>query len=175
MKTIIIDTETTGLDCNNDELLQVSIIADDEEVLYDSYFKPERVTSWDEAQAVNHISPEFVERFPNISDEIEEINKILLGADCVIGYNTFFDVDFLRAAGATFRDDIEYIDVMTLFAPVFGERDPKYDGDFKWQSLETCAEYYGYNWKKRPQQAHNSLADCFATLFCYNMITKTLF
>ncbi len=174
MRTIIIDTETTGLDCNNNELLQVSIIAEDEEVLYDSYFKPERATSWNEAQAVNHISPAFVERYPHISAEIEKINKILLGADCVIGYNTFFDVRFLKAAGATFRDDVDIVDVMTLFAPIYGEYD-EYHGDYRWQSLATCAAYYEYNWNSRNVGAHNSLADCFATLHCYNAITNTLF
>lgn len=174
MRTIIIDTETTGLDCNNDELLQVSIIGDDEEVLYDSYFKPERATEWKDAEKENHITPAFVEKYPHISDEIEKINKILLGADCVVGYNTFFDVGFLRAAGATFRDDTEFTDVMTLFAPVFGDFN-EYFGDYTCQSLATCAEYYGYEWNNRGLKAHNSLADCFATLFCYNKITDTLF
>lgn len=39
-------------------------------------------------------------------------------------------------------------------------------GDYKYQKLSTCAEYYGYDWGN--DTAHDSLADCKATLFCYN-------
>lgn len=41
-KKIVIDTETTGLNAKTDELLQVSIIDTDGNVLFDSYFKPTR-------------------------------------------------------------------------------------------------------------------------------------
>ena len=39
-QAIVIDTETTGLDPFHDELLQVSIIDEEGNVLFDSYFKP---------------------------------------------------------------------------------------------------------------------------------------
>lgn len=42
MSRIVIDTETTGLDPEKDELLQVSIIDDEGNVLFNSLFRPER-------------------------------------------------------------------------------------------------------------------------------------
>lgn len=36
--------------------------------------------------------------------------------------------------------------------------------------LTTCANYYGYDWGE--DNAHNSLSDCRATLFCYQQIQK---
>lgn len=65
-KEIVIDTETTGLDMFEDELLQVSIIDTDGNVVFDSYFKPIRHSEWYEAQAVNDISPAMVADAPSI-------------------------------------------------------------------------------------------------------------
>ena len=49
-KYIIIDTETTGFHpYDGDELLQVSIIDTDGNVLFDEYFKPQHRTEWKEA------------------------------------------------------------------------------------------------------------------------------
>ena len=62
--TIVIDTETTGLDPEKDELLQVSIIDIDGNELFNSYFKPHAI-SWHEAEKVNHISPEMVQNRPH--------------------------------------------------------------------------------------------------------------
>lgn len=60
-KRIVIDTETTGLDPNEDEILQLSVInVNDGSTIYNQYFKPEKATSWEQAQAVNGISPEMV-------------------------------------------------------------------------------------------------------------------
>ena len=58
---------------------------------------------------------------------------------------------------------------MMDFAPIYGEWS-EYHGDYKWQSLSTCAAYYGYDWGE--DKAHDSLADCKATLFCYNRIRE---
>ena len=45
-KIICIDIEATGLDRNNDEILQVSIINGRGKTLYNSYIKPEYTTEW---------------------------------------------------------------------------------------------------------------------------------
>lgn len=56
---IVIDTETTGLDADTDELLQVSIIDGQGNTLFNSYIKPLFTENWDGAMAVNHITPEW--------------------------------------------------------------------------------------------------------------------
>lgn len=170
-KKIVIDTETTGLNAKTDELLQVSIIDTDGNVLFDSYFKPTRHSEWKEAENVNGISPEMVANSPTIDEKIAVINDILHSADEVIGYNIGFDVGFLESNGATFKADYKVVDVMKLFAPVYGVWSEERN-DYKWQKLTTAAEYYGYDWSKRAETAHNSLGDCFATLFVYENINR---
>jgi DNA polymerase-3 subunit epsilon len=40
------------------------------------------------------------------------------------------------------------------------------------KSLQTCANYYGYDWNGDTDQVHDSLADCRATLFCYQKMNE---
>ena len=65
-KIICIDIETTGLDRNNDEILQVSIINGRGKTLYNSYIKPDYTTEWKEAEVINKISWDCVKFAPGI-------------------------------------------------------------------------------------------------------------
>ena len=65
-KIICIDIETTGLDRNNDEILQVSIINGKGKTLYNSYIKPDYATEWKEAEEINKISWDCVKFAPGI-------------------------------------------------------------------------------------------------------------
>lgn len=170
---IILDTETTGLSPSYDELLQVSIINGKGEVLFDSYFKP-NAASWDEAQAVNHISPEMVKNSPRLNEKAYEISQILDKAHKIVGYNVDFDLDFLWLNGAGgSNDNFKKVDVMQMFAPIYGEINEKYGG-YKWQKLTKAADYYGYDWDSHAESAHNSLGDCYATLHVYKSVLSDL-
>lgn len=165
-KAIVIDTETTGLNAGVDELLQVSIIDDEGKTLFNSYIKPSKTKSWDSAMAVNHITPEMVANAPDIAKIKQEICQIINSAGIIIGYNTYFDLGFLSAAGIEFEQQ-QIVDIMQDFAPIYGEWNDYYES-YKWQKLTTCANYYNYNWGD--DTAHDSLADCRATLYCYLQI-----
>lgn len=58
---------------------------------------------------------------------------------------------------------------MEDFAKIYGEWN-SVRGSYKWQKLTRAAEYYGYDWSQRAETAHNSLGDCYATLFVYDKI-----
>jgi DNA polymerase-3 subunit epsilon len=165
---IVIDTETTGLNADTDELLQVSIIDSQGNTLFNSYIKPLFTENWDGAMAVNHITPEMVANAPNIIEVKQEINKIINSANVIVGYNTDFDLSFLSAVGIE-NSKATVIDVMQDFADIYGEWSDKY-GCNKWQKLTKCAEYYGYDWEN--DTAHDSLADCRATLYCYKKMKE---
>ena len=171
-RTIILDTETTGLDSYIDEILQLSIIDEQGNVLFNERFKPIIATEWKAAERVNGISPQMVADCEDIYHYFGEIQQILYDADTIIGYNTDFDLSFLQSCDFRLYEDIETIDVMKMFAPIYGEWS-EYNQDYKWQKLTTCAAYYNYNWGI--DAAHDSLADCRATLHCWNCIQKTFY
>ncbi len=166
IRSIAIDTETTGLDSGVDEILQVSIVDEDGFVLFNCYFKPRNHTEWADAEKVNHISPEMLTYAPDISAARTLISEILASAEKIIGYNTSFDLKFLEAAGVVIPTDVEIVDVMQMFAEIKGDWSEVRSG-LKWHKLTECAEYCGYEWEG---PAHDGLQDARATMFCYKQI-----
>ena len=160
-KIIALDAETTGLRGWSDHLLTVGIV--DGEVAEVARFKicpPAECYEWPEAERVNGIAPADTVAWPVIEDVRPELQRILVAAETVIGYNVGLDIEFLRAAGIALPD-CEYVDVMAMFAPVFGLRDD-YHGGWRWQKLATAAAYVGHDWGA--EGSHDALADCRATL-----------
>lgn len=168
---IVLDTETTGLNPLRDEILQLAIIdADTGATLYNQYHKPQRVEEWDDAERVNHISPEHVVDCEPITSPLcaGKIREILDQADEIIGYNTGFDLAMLAAAGYEVAVDmVKITDVMRMYAPLHGEWSEEHQA-YKWQKLTTCAYNLGYDWGDYP--AHDALNDCQATRYCWRKI-----
>lgn len=163
---ICFDVETTGLDFEDDEILQISIVDGNGNELLNSYVKPIKHKAWPRAQAVNGISYEIVKKAPTFKQLHKKIQQIIDKADLLVGYNINFDINFLEYSGINFKDDVPRFDVMLRFARIYGEYNEYYDG-YKWQKLTTCAAYFGYDFV-----AHDSLEDTKATLFCYKKIIE---
>lgn len=162
-KILVLDTETTGFD-KAAEILQLSILNGNGEVLMNEYFRPRHTVSWAGAQQVNHISPAMVAGKPPLSVRKQAIEVLLQGADMIAGYNLPFDLRMLgqNGIGIPDKDKVRYLDLMRPFSETYGDINEK-TGRYRWQKLITCAKYYGYEeggW-------HDSLADTRATLYCF--------
>ena len=55
---VFVDTETTGLNHETDEILSVSVIDDEGICLFHSLIRPQHTVEWSEAEKVNGISGE---------------------------------------------------------------------------------------------------------------------
>lgn len=165
-KKIVLDTETTGLSCFKDEILQLVIIDDEGHCLFNEFFKPQHTTSWYQSSEIHHIYPKDVENKLHISEYIPQIQEIIDHAETIIGYNIDFDIGFLIQAGIDFYAEQNLVDVMLEFAPIYGEWNDFF-GDYKWQKLSTCADYFGFNYCP-----HLALEDVKATLFAYKKIEE---
>ena len=167
MTRIIIDTETTGLNPLQDEVLQLAIIdADTGETLLNHHYGTTQLREWPAAEAVNHISPADVEGLPPLSDPDEQTRaaEIIAGADWVGGWNTDFDLSMLWAYQIAPRDDAKIFDVMKYEANYCGRIIPARDGrgyEVKWRKLVDAAKFWGYI--PFSGDFHDALTDCQAT------------
>lgn len=166
---IFIDTETTGLNPNTAEILELCIMDNSGIILYHERFRPERAEAWPEAEAVNHISPADVRYcipFQQSEDAAEAIRDYLTGGAVVAGWNVKFDLDMLRANGAEIPT-VQIEDVMHLYADLYGEIMP--DGRKKWSKLTDAAAAIGY---KLPKDftAHSAAGDCMLTRAVYRHV-----
>lgn len=156
----VLDTETTGFDPRNDEVLSLSIIDKDGNVLFDELFGAARHDRWDCAQAVHGIAPRDVLGRVPLADRAPHVAAVLARPTLIVGYNLAFDLAFLESAGIAPPAATPRFDVMRAFAHAHGLRDGRH-GTRRWVSLEACARHYGHAF-----HAHTSLDDARATLFC---------
>ena len=154
---IVLDFETTGLDPAKDEVLQVSMVDQDGSVLMNEYCRPERVTSWPDAEKINGISPEQVAGCPAFRALLPRVVELLAGAGQIVAYNVSFERGFLDAYGVQ-TDRLHWAeDPMQLFAARMGG--PR-------RSLTAAAGYFGITFS-----AHDALEDVKATLRLYQELT----
>ena len=138
MKTVYLDTETTGLH-ESDEIVELTIIDDNEEILIDTLLKPINHTKWPKAQNVHGISPMDVRNAPTqkqISDKIREVVKDTR----VVIYNAPYDSQYLPEL----EEAAEVRCAMREFADW---------NKSKWLKLINATKIVGYEW----EGAHLSL------------------
>lgn len=165
-KIIVFDVETTGLSSKYDEILQISIIDGDGNILIDEFVKPYWTTEWEDAYKIHGISTACVEDCQYPHELIPKVKGFFESADLLIAFNNQFDLSMLKQWGIEPLPGQKQFDVMLEFAKIYGEWDERYD-DYKYQSLTTCATYYGYKFN-----AHDSLEDVKATLYCYKCLSE---
>ncbi|MFU0468876.1 exonuclease domain-containing protein [Gardnerella vaginalis] len=155
---IVLDTETTGLDPEADEILQLAIIDGNGNVLWNKLYKPEYVTYWPKAEAINHINPFDVRKCECITKDVEAIQNIINRAREICAFNAKFDLAFLAEIGIRLNRN-KVTDTMREYAETFyGSKTIS----LKWAAKE-CK--YSYN-------AHDALEDCKATLHVQNKVDK---
>jgi DNA polymerase III epsilon subunit-like protein len=165
---LVLDIETTGLNVAQDEILQLAIVDERGDTLFNRYFKPRHHATWPQAEKVHHISPDDVAHEAGFAQFVAEIQAVIDRHDAIVAYNADFDLGFLRAQGIIF-DRKKAICVMRAFAPLYGKRRRRGSG-YIWQSLETCARFFNI----KNLDAHDALGDARATLECYRALQERL-
>lgn len=157
-RVLTLDIEYTGF-TTDAEILQVSIVNGLGQVVCNQYFKPLKVTNWDETIPIHHITPEMVADKPYFQTYAPHLSDLFATAEAVIGYSTMQDVALLHKYGVAFPTKPIYLDVGEAFSYVH----ESVTGQRSYAKLQDCAAYYGYG----TAEWHDSLADTKATLYCF--------
>ena len=166
-RVIVLDTETTGLDPDENEILSLSIVNLDGEVLFDELVKPERRKRWPKAAEINGITPAMVKDKKHLVEYGDQLRELWKNIDLVVGYKVDFDSDFLYSSGLCLSPYVQEFDVMREFAPIWGKWNER-TNNWRWAKLTQCAKHYGIE----DFDAHTSLADAEATRKCFIALTN---
>lgn len=114
-RIVCFDTETTGFSKTTDELLQITIVDENCDILLESYIKPVERTSWINAEKVNRISYDMVKDAPTALELAPKIQQIFDAAEVIVGYNVGFDVGFMeKDCNITINPD-KVVDCLKIF------------------------------------------------------------
>jgi len=151
---VVLDTETTGIDPEENELLQIAVVDHAGRVLLDTYVRPIRRTSWPDAERIHGITPAFIFAggaegpYPTWDKVQPVLFEMCRGKEVVI-YSASFDVQFV---GEALRESTVRC-AMLRFAAHYGDWNEYYES-YRWQKLSTAAEYVMHQWQGR---AHTAL------------------
>lgn len=153
---VILDTETTGLD-PDDEIVELSVVSSSGEELYHSYFYPSKEVTKG-AMMVNHLSKRKLQGNPLFYTEWEKI-KAAIGTKKIMGHNIEFDKRLIEQTLLSqnhIADEIE-----DLFKNMIDTRDIAIEWiDSKSYSLNKLTTLIGIT----REEQHNSTDDCIMTL-----------
>lgn len=154
MGQIYLDTETTGLNPDSDEMLEIAIVDDSGNILLNTLLKPSANSTWPEAEAIHGITPEMVIDAPALSEIASTIEEIVNGQDVII-YNADYDSGFL---GTLLSKAKSIKCCMIAWAEHCGEWSEE-RGCYRWKKLIDAASSVHFEW---PGEAHRALADSLA-------------
>lgn len=160
------DTETTGVSRELDELLQITIIDENCNILLESYITPPKRTSWRNAEKVNHISPEqiFNNNYPTAKELAPKIKEIFDKAELIIGYNVNFDIGFVEKDCGFSIDKDKVVDSYT----VFKKECTKLKINLPHKKLGNAIDFYCPEAKADyVKNAHDASCDAIATMRVY--------
>lgn len=162
-RVLVVDTETTGLNpYETDEILSLTVLDLDGNVIFDELVRPESRKRWPKAQEVHGITWAMVKDKKQLREYREQLQEVWRNAELVVGYNVSFDSDFIYASGLALSPHVPEFDVMREFAPIWGRWDD-YHNDWRWPKLAQCAKHYGIT----DFDAHSSRGDAEATRQCF--------
>lgn len=156
----VIDIETTGLDPNYDEIIEIGAIkVKDNKIIdtFESLVNPGDYYIDDFITDLTGITNEMVKTAPSLEDILPGYIDFIKN-DILLGHNVHFDINFLYDVmldKLNYKFSNDLVDLLRLSRKVFP--------DFKNYKLETVATNLGVKTKNK----HRSLRDCEITFESY--------
>lgn len=152
---VYLDTETTGLG-NQGEIVEISIIDDAENVLFNSLVKPSQAIP-PGSTAIHGITDDEVQAARAWPVVWPEVRGAFFGRLIVI-YNAEFDLRMMQQSHARYRlpwkERLNTFDLLKLYSEFRGEWDPR-RRSYRFHSLDAAGKYSGI----ALPNAHRATAD----------------
>lgn len=157
---IILDTETTGLDCD-DVILEIGVCDMNSNILIDQRIKPKSKKSWASAERIHGISYSDVQNCPEFPDVIDKLKSILI-PNRVIIFNAEYDTRLLRQTAESYGLDTDWIDNLDVACCMYGAGDKwrGYANYYGGMKLITASELAGCGFLGKP---HSAIGDALTT------------
>lgn len=161
---VILDTETTGLNLDVDQPVEIAVVAATGKVLFDKRIKP-TISIDDGASAVHGIGMDDLTDAPTFAD-VHDALALVLQDKIVVIWNSDYDKAMLANAAREHKltNPIrESLCAMKLYAQFYGEWND-YRGDYRWQKLDAACDQCGIEAATIPGGLHSALGDVQRTL-----------
>ena len=172
----VLDTETTGLDADIHEIIQIATISYVVSAEGDRYvtkrfekkINPERLhTASEKALEINGFTLEEWKGSPNAIEVLPEVKQIIEGSDILVGQNLIFDLKFINEI--SHRNNFEppsfppYIDTKSIADRLVRANWLQRSG------MDYLVEHYKVQVEGR---AHTALVDCERTMLVFDELMR---
>lgn len=144
------------------EMLELTIVDSEASIIYNHRFRPARLRRWN--LVPHNISPAQVAAEPSFASCRPSIQRILDGADYIIGFALDNDIRRLQAEGTRRLDSKKIIEIRDWFWLIYG-RDHGLDYAQDIGLARCCAEL---GIELDPEKAHGAAYDTLQTLNCFH-------
>lgn len=166
MEYVVFDIETTGLDTDNDRIIEIGAVrVKDGEVIgiFDKLINPGIEIS-DFITNINGISNEMVENEDYPGVVLSEFNRFMYGVEFLVGHNAYrFDYPFLQSE---FKRNFIKHEKLYVKDTVFISRSKV--KRLRSYSLKNLTEHFGIV----NQTAHRALSDVYATYELFEKLNE---
>lgn len=162
---VVVDIETTGLDCEKDEILELGAarVVDHQITETFSALLLLQRTLPAEIIALTGITPEMTAEMGMLPTQALEQFWTFVGQSPMVGHNIRFDCAFLKKASADADIPVPSVSLVDTLALARDEVE-----DVANYRLETLAAYFGIEAADR----HRALADCITTFQLYEKLNE---
>lgn len=158
---VVIDIESTGLQFQFDEIIEIGIARVRNNIVVETYsqlIKPiQKINGF--ITSFTGITNDMVKNMPSILDVKDSVLEFI-GDDIILGHNTAFDLAFLNFRFNT-KISNQYMDTLQFARKVFT--------NLKNHKLTTLVKNFNLS-----KNEHRALADCISTKQLYDLIKKTM-
>ncbi len=157
-RVLFFDLELTGV-YDHDEIISVSIVDGNEELIMDTLVKPVHTKRWKRTEKIHGITPAMVQDAPTLQELIPQIKEIFAGADQLIAYGVSTDYSHIKNIYETEEERLALHDKVRCCANEFVRYTHEHRPDVQHAALVDAMECFGVDWEGIP---HSSVADTFA-------------